>query len=306
MDDPCIRLYFPAMRAITGHPSAAEAIPAFHLYGEADGSPEQLHWESIAARSRLHDWHIQPHRHAGLYQLLVLEQGAAHLLLDGHGERVCGPLLAWITPLCVHGFHFDRDVQGHVLTLAAPLVDAWARRTPALAGSLEGSFAVPLAAPSPLLAVLQHVSEEHAQHALGRPLMLEALAMQLLVLAARIGQHRTTDAAPLARGAGIVKRFLLMAEDHYQAHLPLQHYADTLGISVGRLGQLCRQHTAMSAQKLLQQRLMLEARRCLLFTSMSVQQVAAHTGFADAAYFSRVFSRHAGCPPQRYRELHAG
>ena len=45
-------------------------IPSYVLYGEAYGSqfPDCLQCEAIADRSRLHDWHIRPHRHYGLHQ----------------------------------------------------------------------------------------------------------------------------------------------------------------------------------------------------------------------------------------------
>ena len=50
------------------------AVPTYKLYGEQDAWPaaDMVHWESIAARSRLHNWHINPHRHVGLFQLLCL------------------------------------------------------------------------------------------------------------------------------------------------------------------------------------------------------------------------------------------
>ncbi|WP_033487402.1 AraC family ligand binding domain-containing protein, partial [Xanthomonas phaseoli] len=67
------------------------AVPAFGLYGEqhADAA-ELLHWESIAARSRLHDWQIVPHRHEDLAQLVYVQRGPATLQLDGRTQRLRG------------------------------------------------------------------------------------------------------------------------------------------------------------------------------------------------------------------------
>src|SRR6478735_23861 len=54
-------------------------LPAYALYGEAGRAPavDPLHCESIAARSRLHDWEIRPHRHESLCQVLIVERGRA-------------------------------------------------------------------------------------------------------------------------------------------------------------------------------------------------------------------------------------
>jgi AraC family transcriptional activator of pobA len=48
-------------------------------------------------------------------------------------------------------------------------------------------------------------------------------------------------------------------------------------------------------------RLMLEAKRSLVYTSMTVAEVGYSLGFADPAYFSRVFARRAGVAPAAFR-----
>ena len=60
-------------------------VPVFQLYGEKGQlpAPDRIHCESIASRSRLHNWEINPHRHHGLFQVLWLEQGEANFQLDG-------------------------------------------------------------------------------------------------------------------------------------------------------------------------------------------------------------------------------
>lgn len=64
---------------------AHTTIPVFKLYGDgADWpTPDLLHCESIAARSRLHDWEIGAHRHADLTQLLYIRRGLAEVEIEG-------------------------------------------------------------------------------------------------------------------------------------------------------------------------------------------------------------------------------
>src|SRR5256885_127559 len=44
-------------------------VPVFKLYGEQEPwpTPDMVHCEAIAARSRLHNWQIRPHQHHGLF-----------------------------------------------------------------------------------------------------------------------------------------------------------------------------------------------------------------------------------------------
>ena len=66
------------------------SIPVFKLYGEQLQwpTPDLLHCESIPARSRLHDWEIEPHRHADLCQLLFLYEGQAEIEVEGQVRRL--------------------------------------------------------------------------------------------------------------------------------------------------------------------------------------------------------------------------
>src|SRR5690606_39299340 len=93
------------------------SIPLFPLYGERTPwqAPDLVHCETIASRSRRHGWVIAPHRHADLAQLLWVGRGRVAIQLDGREHRAQGPVLQFVPPLCVHGFVFSEDVQGHVV-----------------------------------------------------------------------------------------------------------------------------------------------------------------------------------------------
>ena len=56
---------------------------------------------------------------------------------------------------------------------------------------------------------------------------------------------------------------------------------------------------------LVHERLMVEAKRMLIYTPLSVAEVAYDLGFDDPAYFSRFFAEREGTPPSRFREAAA-
>ena len=111
---------------MTSKHTIESTIPVYELYGEEQQwlTPDLLHCEAIATRSRLHNWEILPHSHHGLLQLLWLEQGEALLQLDDwKGELAAGGVLI-VPQHCIHGFQFSTDAQGIVITLAYPLLES--------------------------------------------------------------------------------------------------------------------------------------------------------------------------------------
>ncbi|MFX8176197.1 hypothetical protein ABTL07_19220, partial [Acinetobacter baumannii] len=78
---------------------------------------ESVHIELIETRSRVHDWHIAPHTHAGLFQVLFLMSGHVSALMEEEVWEVDGPVVITIHPSLVHGFDFSEQAVGFVLTV---------------------------------------------------------------------------------------------------------------------------------------------------------------------------------------------
>ena len=83
--------------------------------------------------------------------------------------------------------------------------------------------------------------------------------------------------------------------------MSIADYAHTLCVSTERLRIACVRSAGSAPLALLNARRLLEAKRSLLYTNMSVALVAETCGFADPAYFSRFFTRSTGASPRSYR-----
>ena len=119
-----------------------EAIPRFFLYGEPprDADERFVHVETIADRSRLHDWRIRPHAHRDLHQLLVIFSGRGEMEAETQRQAFHAPALLIAPAGVVHGFAFAADTEGYVVTLADTLLRDLARD--------ERSFRQPVCGPN--------------------------------------------------------------------------------------------------------------------------------------------------------------
>lgn len=92
-----------------------------------------------------------------------------------------------------------------------------------------------------------------------------------------------------------VKKYL------HRKHKP-SFYADKLNITSGYLNEVVNNVMHVSTQKYILSELIMQARRELATSSLSIQQVAEQLGYDDAAYFSRIFSKVSGMSPQAFRK----
>ena len=136
----------PESRPKSSSRSRASATPVYSLYGE-DGQAQALdglHLESIAERSRLHNWEIQPHRHGALVQLLLIERGRVVVRMDEDERELRAPALVWVPALAVHGFRFAPETEGLVVTLDQGRLRDLLDHLPDLLESLSEPRLVPL------------------------------------------------------------------------------------------------------------------------------------------------------------------
>ena len=98
------------------------------------------------------------------------------------------------------------------------------------------------------------------------------------------------------------ERLQAAIERFYLSHAAIGFYARELNVTESRLNRACRAVAGCSPLELIQDRLLLEARRKLTYIAAPVSTLAYELGFEDPAYFWRFFKRHTGMTPAEFRD----
>lgn len=287
-------------------------VPVFSLYGEqrAGAGPARLHIEDIQARSRRYQWEIAAHTHQGLHQCVFVLRGPAVVQLDGRAQPLAAPALVLLPPSSVHAFRFSSETHGFVLTVDATFLesDAGDAEGGALAALLGAPQILPLDADPDLAGrfqgLLERLTAEFRRPDAGATPVCGWLARSVLWLVGHELLRRHQAPVGSVRQHRTLSQFRLLIERHYMEHWPVARYARQLGLTPARLNRVVRAQGGRSAFALLQERVLLEARRRLTYVAMPVAQVARELGFRDPAYFSRFMKRHAGLAPRDFRRQH--
>lgn len=291
-----------------------DRIPTFGLYGtEAEpGLAAYAHIERIASRAPVHGWRIASHRHADLSQLLIVTEGGGVLTVDGAAHAITPPWFVWLPAGVVHGFAFEADTGGLVLTLSADTVGA-AVAASAERAALSGLVAEPMLGSMPVAdeigvdveAVMQAIEREQAMPRPGATSALTANLMLLMVAMLRTQTQRNLDRQLGAAQASEFRRFRAYVERNFGAAAGVAEIARALGLSPNRLHAVTMRAVGRGPLAVLHDRIMLEAKRELMFTEKRVADIAFDCGFEDPAHFSRFFTQRAGMSPRAYRKTSA-
>jgi AraC family transcriptional regulator, transcriptional activator of pobA len=286
--------------------TAAQPFPQYFLYGEASQDVDErfLHVESIAARSRLHDWTIRPHAHRDLHHLLLVLRGGGVYTAEGAARAFAAPALLSVPLACVHSFDFRPGTDGWIVTASGALVGRIVREHAELAGVFKdaSAIALPAAALEPLKSPFEALIAEFRGQLPGRKTAAEAALTTILVHAWRRQLEALPAAArPRSADAVLVGRFRTLVEANFREQTSIADYARRLAVSQERLRTACVRSAGSSPLVLLNARRLLEAKRSLLYTNMSVALIAETCGFLDPAYFSRFFAHSTGKSPRNYR-----
>jgi AraC family transcriptional activator of pobA len=284
-----------------------ERIPTYALYGEFKENPsaDWVHCETIQSRSRLHNYTIEPHRHENLFQILHLTHGEAQFVIDNRQVTLQAPLIVTLPPMMVHGYTFPPDVEGTVLTLFEKRVAQILQAASGIEATFREVRLIPLADHASAIARdVASITEEFAGRSPGRLGVIEArLALILIALHRILGDAAGAEPRVSDRALQHALRFRQLVDQDFRKHQPIDSYARRLGLTATHLNRICREHLGETALGVVHQRLILEAKRYLTFTSLSAKEVALALAFDDPSYFTRFFKQKTGLSPLAFRAL---
>lgn len=103
----------------------------------------------------------------------------------------------------------------------------------------------------------------------------------------------------------LYRQFLDLLSSRYNATREVADYALLLGITSRKLTDLCIKCNGKGAKEIIKGQLIIEAKRALQFSSLSIKEIAYHLNFSTPYQFSHFFKKNALLSPHHYRSAFA-
>ncbi|MEZ0114599.1 AraC family transcriptional activator of pobA [Catenulispora sp. EB89] len=252
-----------------------------------------------------------PHRHT-FYEIVLVTAGRGRHVVDSQPWPITPPHFGVIVPGQVHHWEGARGIEGSVLLFNEDFLVRHPEDVAVLQALPGLSWLSPSGAQmAGLLGLASEMERELRAGDRGHEGVLRAYLHILIVRAARIAGALDASASGAGTGAvlpvsELVDRFLRLIAAPGQGSRTLISYAREIGVSPGYLHELVREQTGLTPGRLTRRRRVLEAKRLLTGTDLTIRQVSDQAGFGDPAYFCRFFRRETGLSPGEFRRRAGG
>ncbi len=251
-----------------------------------------------------------PHRH-DFFEVLFLQKGSGIHVIDSSKYKIEPPCIFFMSPGQAHKLELSSDIEGYLYIFAAEYYLYDKNNQNKL---LEFPFFFTINQDNPPLQLTNESDSLFFKQLFTKAIsevekniintdLTRSLLDTILNFASSLYK---IDENKIEKGKGhlLVKRFFQLVEENYQKNISVNHYAEMLAITPNHLTQTIKQLTGRTSNEILQSKQILEIKRLLIHTTLSVTQIAYELNFNDQSYFTKFFKKATGITPLQFRNKH--
>lgn len=260
----------------------------------------------------LTDFNCQPSQvllhQKGLYKIVWCRDNAASVLVDGYQMNIeryqvifCTPLNIMEVPLGTTGiisFVFNKEffcIQTHDEQVSCNGFLFFGSAQPQLVTLSEKEkkhFSM----------LLYFFEEDFSIKDQLQGEMLRSLLKRLLILSTRTVKKDLPQPEISNAQMDLIRQYNLLVEKYFREKHQVKDYADLLFKSPKTLSNLFHKYGNNTPLMVIHQRILLEAKRLLLYADKTTEEIAFDLGYKDAGHFSKFFKKNEGVSPSLFKK----
>lgn len=238
------------------------------------------------------------------YLFFLLEKGSGTLMIDFNQIQLSGSMLYYVLPTQVHNRMRNEALEGWFIAVDTALVPVECRNVFESSLLLQQPYALNEARfrqCRTLLVLLLEKYEEDGANPFYIP-VIHPLLQSFLAIAACCYNESANTNLKVSRPAQLASQFKHLLVKELRTTKSPAAYASMLNVSESYLNESIRKTTGFSVIYWVQQEVMMEAKRLLYYSQLTVKEIAHALGYADHSYFSRLFRKVTGTSAVAFRD----
>lgn len=251
---------------------------------------------------------IEAHRHT-YFEIIWVKEGKGFHTIDFVDYKFEGPCLFLLHPQNIHTIEKDCVTNGGVVKFSSSFfaADDVEENFILRYGVFDDIDVLPVInlKKGEATSIQKTFTEINNEYKKNGSFSSEILISYLKIFLLRIYEIKKRTVLPKSfKGPDFLRfrSFQQQLDENYKDHHEVLFYADELYISSKTMGSITQKFTGKPPQELVKERVLLEAKRLLHHSSLSIKEIAYAVGFDDNSYFIRFFKKNTNTSPGDYRK----
>ena len=150
--------------------------------------------------------------------------------------------------------------------------------------------------------ILISIKEEIAVKDFWAEEMIKTYIKQIIIFATRTLAKKDYDIYhPVSFDKELARKFSQLVEQNYRTIHSVADYASMLNLTPKNLNRKIVTEKQIAPNTIIKNRIILQAKRLLVNTTLSIKEIAVYLGYEDYSYFLRFFKSQTGSSPLTFR-----
>lgn len=273
-------------------------IKTFHF----DSLPIEIEVKDLSFIKELPKLLGTPHK-VSFYQLVWISEGEAYFKIDFQEINIKKDHLLVITPGQVCEFDTKSDYQGKIILFTNTFftitdIDSNFLYTSQILTLINKNTTVPIC--TILISNLINLLEQELKQ-LADPFQ-GGISQNLLRIILHQAERKLSSTSLSNYTNSVARQFYNAVEQNFTTNRQVKFYADLLSVSEKVLARELKSFTDKTPKSYIEDRIVLEAKRLLSYSNLSIKEIGFNLGFDEPSNFNKFFKVHTQITPVDFRE----
>ena len=255
--------------------------------------------------------HIEkPHRH-DFYVTVIFTKGSGIHEIDFQKYSVSEGSLFFLSPGQVHSWELSPDTDGYIFFFSQPYyemhyVNQKLKNFPFFnSPSFPRKLQLQSEELMNMIRLFEAIGSEHESQNVMKQGFILSLISQIYIQSVR--EFAKDDEKTSATSVSYFKHyqdFENLLEESFTSQKSISFYASQLNISAKHLNRITQTVMQKTASEIITERVILEAKRMLIYLDEGLVEIAFRLGYEEYSYFARMFRKNSGITPSQFIKNH--